>query len=440
MPDPPERARACLLMTCAPAARPRACLNIWCGSQARPRACLLISCAARARARACLLMTCEDLPRPRAALIMESTPAMRARACLLMTCARQGDSHLSPCLVYIEGQPVQPIAVSLTDDCDQVAITATLEFAAPLPDNLWPPAAISLDLLGQRYELLGESYSRTRRFGERGWTLVASSPAARLQSRYAEPVSGNLDGPASTLARQLAGPVPLVWTMVDWQVQPGRLSAAGQAPLELLRTLVSAAGGTLSSDPDGRLRAQVWPPYPPADWPTHRAATVDSLHHMIAVSDSEDSRDLYNAVTVSADAESTGASLRIEEDADQRVGTVTEVVVYQVPWRDEFDLRHCGKSLVVLADLGIEEREIIDELIEIQQGSGRTQYPIHGIVAARWNQIDLGSITPAEDGTLETAITGESLLYLSYKTRARRYRVDAGEIDPEPLLVVVEDT
>lgn len=435
-----ERVRSCLLMTCGPAARPRACLTIWCVRQARPRARLLMTCAAQSRARARLLMSCEAFPRPRTCLIMESTRATRPRACLLMTCARQGDSRLSPCSVYIQGQPVQPIAVSLTDDSEQMAITATLEFAAPLPDRLWPPAAISLDLLGQRYELLGESYSRTRRFGERGWTLVASSPAARLQSRYTEPVSGGLDGAASTLARQLAGAVPLLWTMVDWQVQPGRWTAAGQAPLELLRTLVSAAGGTLSSDPDGTLRAQVWPPYPPADWSAHIAATVDSLHHMIAVSDSEDSRELYNAVTVSADAESGGASLRIEEDADQRVGTVTEVLVYQVPWRDAFDLRHCGKDLVVLADLGIEEREIVDELIEIQQGTGRTQYPIHGIVAARWNQIDLGSITPAEDGTIETAVVGESLLYLSYKTRARRYSIDAGETTPEPILVVAEDS
>ena len=138
--------------------------------------------------------------------------------------------------------------------------------------------------------------------------------------------------------------------------------------------------------------------------------------------------------------ESGDGGPRVEEDSDARRGSVTEALVYQVPWRDDFDVRHCGRpEIVVLEDLGVEERTITDEQIEIVDGQGRAQYPIYAVLSGRWNAVNLGGVTPAEDGTITTATPGESILYLSYRTKARRYRVDLGEENAPPLMVVVED-
>ena len=339
--------------------------------------------------------------------------------------------------VTIAGTPVSPIAIRVTESADQAAITATLEFAEALPPGLGPPAPVIIEIFGIRYALAGESYSRSREFGSRSWTLTAASPAYRLQSRYADDVSGELVGMASAIAGSLAGGIPVDWRMVDWQVLPGRLSPTGQAPLDAIRDLVSAAGGRLTSARDGILVAMPWPPHSPADWPAQVEAETDSLSAMISISDDADERELKNAVTVSDEADA--GDLRIEEIPDTRIGGRAEVWVYQIPWRDDFDTRHTAAGWAVLQDLGIEERVVEAEMLEIVDGRGRTQHPIYGVVAARWNKIDLGAITPAEDGTITTAIPAESLLYLTYKTKARRLLVDMREAHPEPIMLIAED-
>ena len=370
-------------------------------------------------------------------LIYHLSDRVQVRQGLHLRFSGPGQEASAP-TVSISGRPVWPVRISVTEDAAQAVITATLEFDEPLPAGLWPPAGVEIEIFGRPYVLIGEQYARTREFGARSWALTASSPAIQLQGRSAIPVQGDLSGPASAIAARLAAPVPIAWRMVDWQVQPLRLVGTGQTPLDLLRTLVSAAGGALVSQPDGSLLARPNPPLAPATWGDHVAGDLDSLGTMISVNDQADERQLYDSVTVSDEGESQNG-LRLEEDRDRRVGDTTEVLAYQVPWRDVFDLRHCGnQGIVVLANLGIEERLVRDELVEIREGQGRTRYPIYGIVRGRWNKTGLGSITPSEDGSLQTGVPRESLLYLTYRTKCRRYRV-RGELGAEPLLLVLED-
>lgn len=431
--------RAGLTLFCQRAARRRSGLILWCNRQSRARAGVTLSCAAQPRIRAGLTLSCAAQPRIRAGVILSCAVQSRARAGMILSCQRANAPLPAQGFdVRIAGQNVSPLNISITADADQIAITATLDFADALPVELWPPAAVEIALGNDSYVLLGESYARSRAFASRTWTLTASSPAARLQGRYAPQVQGELSGLASSIATRLAGDVALNWRLIDWTVQPLRLVATGQDTLELLRTLVSAVGGALISAPDGTLDAVPWPPYTPADWAAHADTAVDSLQQMVSVSDSADERQLCNAVTVSAETPAAN-TLRIEEDRERRMGAVTEVLVYQTPWADDFDLTHRGDpGLVLLANLGVEERTVTEELIEIQEGKGRTQYPIYSLGSARWNRVNLGGLTYSENGTIETAITGESLLYLTYKTKARRWRV-SGQLGAEPLLLVVRD-
>lgn len=393
--------------------------------------------ATTATARQGLRLIWDTRPAARQCLHLRWGATPTTRRCLHLIWSAE---HAAPpeTTVTIAGVPVHPISIRVTEDADQAVITAVLEFAEALPAGLGPPAPVTIYIMGIRYDLLGESYSRSREFGSRSWTLTAASPAYRLQSRYADDVDGELIGMASAIARRLAGSIPLDWRMVDWDVQPLRLSPTGQAPLDVLRDLVSAAGGIVTSSRDGRLIAMPWPPLRPAHWPAYVEAETDSLSAMISITDDADERDLRNAVTVMDESESKGG-LRIEEVPDTRIGGRAEVWVYQIPWQDSFDTRHCGDSVVVLRDLGIEERTIEEEMLEIVDGRGKTRWPIYGIVSARWNAINLGGITHAEDGTITAAVPGESLLYLTYRTKARRYLVDMRTDNPEPIMIVAED-
>ena len=84
--------------------------------------------------------------------------------------------------------------------------------------------------------------------------------------------------------------------------------------------------------------------------------------------------------------------------------------------------------------MGIEERTIIEEEILVQDGNGSAAYPVYAILAAKYNKLNLGTPTYSEDGSVKTAIEGDSILLLSYKTRARRYFVS--EMTMADLLLV----
>ena len=428
--------RQCLHLQRDAAVQVRQCLHLLRDALPATRQCLHLQRDAAVQTRQALHLLRDSLPATRQCLHLRRDKYPLVRRCLHLL--RNAEHAVSPSTaVTIAGTPVSPISIRVTESADQAAISATLEFAEALPPGLGPPAPMVIEIFGIRYELQGESYSRSREFGARSWTLTAASPAYRLQSRYADDVDGELVGMASAVARSLAGGIPVDWRMVDWDVRPGRLAPDGQAPLEVLRNLVSAAGGIMTSNRDGSIAARPWPPYRPADWPAHIEAETDSLSAMISIQDDDDARDLRNAVTV-RDETGTG-DLRIEEIPDTRIGNRAEVWVYQVPWRDDFDVRHTAAGLAVLQDLGVEERTIEAEMLEIVDGEGKTQWPIYGIVTARWNKIDLGAITPAEDGTITTEIRAESLLYLTYRTKARRLLVDMREEKPEPIMLIAED-
>lgn len=428
--------RQCLHLQWDAATAARQGLHLLWDTRPIARQGLLLQWDTAASARQALHLVWDARPIARQGLHLQwdKTPTIRRCLHLIWSAERAAQPETT---VTIGGEPVFPIAIRVTESADQAAIAATLEFAEALPPGLGPPAPVVIEIFGIRYELQGKSYSRSREFGSRSWTLAASSPAYRLQSRYADDIEGELTGMASAIARNLAGGIPIDWSMVDWQVQPGRLSPTGQAPLDVLRDLVSAAGGRLTGARDGILCALPWPPHRPADWPEHVEAETDSLSAMISISDDADERDLKNAVTVS-DESATG-DLRIEEIPDTRIGNRAEVRVYQVPWSGDFDVRHCGASWVLLQDFGVEERAVEEEMLEIVDGRGKTQYPIYELLAARWNKINLGGITHGEDGAITTAVRAESLLYLTYKTKARRLLVDMNEEHPEPLMIVAED-
>ena len=339
--------------------------------------------------------------------------------------------------VVINGVRVQPLSVRVVEDINQIADTAVMEFAKPLPSALSAfGIPVHITIMGISYDLIVGDHSRGRSFADRRYTLTASSPAISLQGRHAKPVHGALTGLASSLAASLCGQVTMQWRMVDWLVLPLRWQATGQAPLDLLRDLVSAAGGLLTSGRDGSLAALAWPPHPPEDWQDYADASVDTMSSIYTLDDNEDERDLYNLFIV-ADEMLSGDQFRIEEDRDKKQGAYTEALVYQTPWDDTFDLSHRGDiDSVVLQTLGDEERVVEEEMVEIQNGEGRTQFPIYALIRLRWNKVDLGSIKHSEDGRIETGVDGESLLFLTYKTRARRYKVYMGPGKPDPLMLV----
>ena len=342
--------------------------------------------------------------------------------------------------IAIAWQSIDPVRISITMSRQQSAISAEVEVADEWAYTLatrHAPAA--LELWGYQFTLVVDGRARREAFGEHSYTILLASPAVQLEYPWAAKVEGELTGMASAIARQLTGSIPLHWQAVDWYILPGVWLAAAEAPLGLLQQLVSAAGAVLLSQPDGSLVVQPLYPVSVSAWP---AATVtqhvSTASEVITLESGAEHREGINIITVSDQAAATD-SLRIEEDSEKKTGAITQVLVYQTPWRDDFELSHRGDTATAgISPMGIEERVITDEEIIIQDGEASAAYPVYAVLGARYNKLILGSPTYSEDGKITTAIKGDSILLLSYRTRARRYQVRESMLND--LLVVAENT
>ena len=344
------------------------------------------------------------------------------------------------CKVIVNGVAVDPIRLSITWSRQQAAIEAELEFADAsvyVLANRHAPAEI--DLWGYHFDLVVDGRSRHEEFGQWSCTIRLASPSIKIEYPWAEKVDGELTGLASEIAQTLAGEITVSWQTIDWYIMPGRWIAASEPPLSLLQKLASAVGAIILPMPDGSISVQPLYPVPVPEWAISKAEkAISTVLDVFSIETSGEHKDGLNSIQIS-DQEEAADTIRIEEDTDKKLSTTTQVLVYQTPWTDDFSLTHRGDdSTARIAPMGIEERTIIEEEILVQDGNGSAAYPVYAILAAKYNKLNLGTPTYSEDGSVKPAIEGDSILLLSYKTRARRYSVS--EMTMADLLLVAENS
>ena len=338
-----------------------------------------------------------------------------------------------PPRVWIAGQAVYPSSIDIEEDITQAVDRATLTFPdADIELQAHKGSAVVIELFGDCHVLqVDEEPSGSLSHGEYRVVLSCASPATLLDADSAEPVEGDLSGMTTDIAAVLvsAAGVQLHWQTLSWPLTPGRLIAAGESPLELLQRLTGAIGSLLISRRDGSLVAEPDYPVPPEDWPQAEAVvTLGSMQDIIKLDWQPDWRPGYNRYEVS-DTTPAADTLRIIEDGERRIGLTTEVLVYQTPWADNFDLSHrAAPGMIVLENLGVESRIVGPEKIIVQNGKGTSEYPIYAVHAAAWDAVNLGSPTYSEDGSITVDNNDASRLWLTYTTRVRRYRVRAMKV------------
>lgn len=340
--------------------------------------------------------------------------------------------------VSADGQLVRVSHINIEADLGQDVLTAEIHPETEAEYLLCPfGAALQITVTSaagtESFSFVVTSPRISEQHGDTRYIVEAMSPAVLLGEPYAAPVEGELSGRASVIAAALAGSIPLAWQTVDWAIPAAAWIASGETPLALLKQLAAAVGAVVQSRPDGSLVVQ--PAYPvslPA-WPAASPdLTLTETIDCFSTGSTPDHRPGYNRYLVSNQG-SAADSLRLEESA---ISTTTkEVRGYQVPWDGFFDLTHTGGDWVVVEPLAIEERQET-ETVEFVAGAGRVRYPLYGVVAAEWQQTNLGTITTSEDGGLTSAIAGQSLLAITYTTRCRLWRVRDGQ--NEQLQLVAE--
>jgi len=341
-------------------------------------------------------------------------------------------------VVTVAGRVLASIAgLSLRASRDAHAITGSLDLGDPVEwAQITHGDQVHLTLAGRTVALRVTDRTRVREHGDWRYTVSVESPSVWLDAPYAEPLTTTtLSGRAATLAATLAGAVPLTWSTLDWTVPADGLPAAGQTPLALLRALAAAPGAVCTSTWEGGI--VVAPEYP-LPVPTWASAAPDLVvreaAEVLSATDDDDWRGGYDSYLLGAAATGAdGGDLRLEAiDNDDGSKTVRAAAV---PWDGTLALSHRGGPWVQLSLVGDQVRTET-ETVQIVDGVGRCRYPVQALTGTDWLEHELGALTAAADGQLTAATTGDSLVRVSYTTRARVWTIR----DPqdEEVMVVAE--
>jgi len=346
--------------------------------------------------------------------------------------------------VTVGGRLVEPDYVSIKADDSDGFLSATIRF----PD----PAQYALCRVGETVvitELLDElpaeitvlrvqTLANPEEPGAADHILTAVSPTIALDE---EPLTDDLGpGVAAALMTALAAGygITLDWQGVEgWPFLAGELMAEDETAYQVLVRLAAASGAFVQSMPDGetiRLR----PEYAVnvGTWPT--AATdleINDQDHIFSIDEQPDERDGFNAFMVGGQSSAAGNH---HLDDKPLTATTKDVKFYHWPWNaaKAIVLGHTGGDWVSIDYLGVHEEIVTDENVVVTAGIGRLQLPCYGLVSYQYKEDGLGAVTFEEDGSIATAVLGDALLDVTYKTKYRRWLLT----DPraEHLLIYVD--
>ncbi len=184
-----------------------------------------------------------------------------------------------------QGRKIQVISAELGIADGEYAWTARFQLAKP--EDYMPMRmndALTVTIGGETYALIVDSKELDRAGGKSPTFIISAiSPTARLASPRAMPFDKTWDAPvlASAAVNDISGE-PVQWDLVDWWIPAGRLSVTKAVPLDVIRTIASAAGGVVATKPNGTLAVRHLFPDPVPSWPkaTIRHVLFDAIDNL----------------------------------------------------------------------------------------------------------------------------------------------------------------
>ncbi len=298
-----------------------------------------------------------------------------------------------------------------------------------------PKTIVYITINSDVYTAMVESRdsSQSDPFSAIDYGITLSSPGLLLAAPYASLISEELTGMASDIVRYLVSletDLSVRWEMIDWYIGPDILIANSASPAALIEEIVTAAGGIRQSVNDGTIICRPEfpvsiPDYDDAD----PAIFLTDQDNYYSVNTVDEHREGYNVFFISDQTVTDGGLSTDQEDISP---TKKRVKVFQVPWSDldTINLNTSGNtSNIVITNNGVVSEIIKEEEIEIIDGEGTAENPIYSISSHYYNYTDLEEVTFNEDGTVFTNIEGNSMLYLTYKTKYHKFTVTDTKIE-----------
>ena len=352
--------------------------------------------------------------------------------------AQEGETVSLSWALEVAGVDIQSVAsISVARSMDQYAVSATVELLDGgdyLRCTLGAAALLTLN--GEDVALIVTSRTHPRSHDDYRYQVQFSSPTVLLDAPWSDTISGDYYGMAADIADNVAA-WPLTWSTVNWPIFEGRLQVSAQTPLTVLRQLAGAVGSIVVSEWDGDLTIEPEYPLSPSAYSSATPVyTVTEAGDVFTADESEAVEDYYNAVLIGDGQGEDGSSGNIHLDViDAPDGDGKIVRGWCYPWNTSLTLSHAGGSSVHIANDGDAERDE-SEMITIVSGEGATRYPVEDVEEYGWQERSLGAITVDLEGKITAAVAGDSLLNITYTTRAREWRLrNSGD---EDVLIIAE--
>lgn len=347
----------------------------------------------------------------------------------------------------VAGQAVDFTALDMGYDADSAAWDLSVTLADVQGWMLCEPGATAqVELDGETFGFVVDARSRSRSFPAPEYKAEGRSPITRLALPHAEPVTTTWpETRARTVALELlsGSGMALDWRCPDWTIAEGALSVQDQSPLEVLKSLVGAVGAVATSNAAGDTLV-VLPRYPVSPEALAGVTPVlelSDLADIVSVSQTLEPKPGYDSVRVmDKDFQAARASVRLEDISGSEGGSggaggsgdVRTVAVRSHPFV-AWGLEHSGGPGVRLTDLG-EHTEDLEETVEVVRGEASLRYPAEVVLTHAYRDADLGPVTVVGD-LVATATVGQTLLWLRYRTRFQKYRVENAALNELQIFV-----
>lgn len=322
--------------------------------------------------------------------------------------------------LYIDGERIPYTALSWESSENDYywsaeAVVATKELASKAVSG----AEMRIEWAGESLCLkCYDGWMLTKSFGSTSYRITGAGKSKDLSLEGT--ISGDIDGGmASDICANfgaIAG-VTVDWQMDDGYIASGKLVANDETPLDLIRKIVWDCKGKLRSTLDGNLIAAYEEEVSVSDYPSVTPAdTIVARIERISTSESVDEQYGYNSFSVSDQLASGDSRNLVNDLIDSRTAELRE---YATPLYTgiDFELTHRGPATVSIEPFGVVSEEVVDELVKFESGSGQASLPMYAITSKTWQTESLGAVSFAEDGLLESEISGYGLLKISYITK-----------------------
>ncbi|AUR96000.1 hypothetical protein NVP1215B_082 [Vibrio phage 1.215.B._10N.222.54.F7] len=296
-----------------------------------------------------------------------------------------------------------------------------------IPDTLTLEDYIQIFVNGYSYSFLFDRLTTSEDgLGAPTKTLNGVSPLLKHGSPRALAIDFTNNTPilASDLARNLIGYI--TWEIVDWMIPEYRLAVTQQTPLDIVRAVVEAAGGFLTSDRQGRPIAKYKYPISTKDYPTATPAKVfNTFDHVMSKRTNLDPKTGFNSFIVTDVAPGTlGTQYADVLDHDLVSRESVMITAYLSPVR-AVTLTDTAPETLAIETVSNRTPLTQTEDLEIKDGEGVTRFPIDRISNIEYLSIALTGVAYSKGAnTLTTANPNAyGLIRLTYTTIANQYRV-----------------